>query len=94
MPEDNKQEKQPYEETVESAKLFEDIEQSRIKQAAEKPSEQEGSKQPSSEEQDKAAEPSIGELFSTLVRMSPEDKIRIESDSIGSLFKKYINKRG
>ncbi len=39
-------------------------------------------------------EPSIGELFSKLVRMSPQDKIRIEQDSIGSLFKKYISKRG
>jgi hypothetical protein len=39
-------------------------------------------------------EPSIGELFSKLVKMSPPDKIRIEQDSIGSLFKKFITKRG
>ena len=40
------------------------------------------------------AEPSIGALFSKLVKMSPQEKIRIEKDSIGSLFKKYISKRG
>ena len=40
------------------------------------------------------AEPSIGALFSKLVKMSPQEKIRIEKDSIGSLFKKYIGKRG
>jgi len=39
-------------------------------------------------------EPSIGELFSKLVKMSPPEKIRIEQNSIGSLFKKFITKRG
>jgi len=37
-------------------------------------------------------EPSIGELFFKLVKLSPEDKVRIEEGSIGALFKKYLQK--
>ena len=105
----DEQQKKPYDETMESAKLFEDIKQSKAKQASntkghlkaqpakaapQTSAEREGPDRPSPGEKGKATEASIGELFSNLVKMSPQEKIRIEDHSIGSLFKKYLSKRG
>lgn len=106
---DDNQEKRPYEETVKSAGLFEEIEESTAKQESvpgaslESLAEQMESEAPGAEgsssqafpsETPEPSEPSIGELFSQLVRMAPKEKVRIEDHSIGSLFKKYFTKRG
>lgn len=106
---DDAQEKRPYEETVKSAGLFEEIEESTAKQESvpgasleslaeriesESPGEEVRSAKPSRSETPEPSEPSIGELFSQLVRMAPKEKVRIEDHSIGSLFKKYFTKRG
>ena len=37
-----------------------------------------------------AADDTIGKLFQNVVKHSPISKIRLEEDSIGALFKKYI----
>jgi len=127
---DGEQENVPYEETLEAAKMLEEIGESLGKQAsseeklAEKSSEglveageksdelgaasappgtvegaetakrSTGSEEASPGEKGERGEPSIGELFSNLVKMSPPEKIRLEEGSIGSLFKKFIGKRG
>jgi hypothetical protein len=109
---DDVQEKRPYEETVKSAGLFEDIEESKAKQASAPgadlesladeiesglPGEEGPSPLPRESGETPAlqpSEPSIGELFSKLVKMAPKEKVRIEDHSIGSLFKKYFTKRG
>jgi hypothetical protein len=122
---DREQENRPYEETLEAAKILEEVARSAGKKpsprAKGKPASQTGAlraaKLPdeSSEEGAQAGERTggteagralspgqkeqpggvrIGELFSNLVKMSPQEKIRVEEGSIGSLFKKYIGKRG
>ncbi len=102
----------PYKETLEAAKIFQEIARPAPRpradtqpkpgdaasgasaapaaptQAAPKPG------PPSPEAAKEAREPSIGELFSKLVKMSPPEKMRLEKDSVGSLFRKYITKRG
>ncbi|NQT84049.1 hypothetical protein HQ563_13570 [bacterium] len=106
---DGQRENEPYDETVEAAKMLEDIAQSSRKQSASpekkahtlesrpdrevKPHLRGGSKHPSLVGKEEPGEPSIGELFSGVVKMSPQEKVRIEEGSIGSLFKKYIEKR-
>lgn len=42
------------------------------------------------EDQTPAADDTIGKLFQNVVKHSPISKIRLEEDSIGALFKKYI----
>jgi len=93
---------QPYDETLDAAKIFEEITASSgekppspVAGAEELNVERESARleEPSPGEKQKPAEPSIGELFSGLVKMSPPEKIRLEEGSIGSLFKKYIGKR-
>jgi hypothetical protein len=37
--------------------------------------------------------PSIGELFKPVVKHSPPSKIRIEADSIGALFHRFVEQR-
>lgn len=106
---DDVQQKRPYEETVRSAGLFEDIEESKAgqKSAPEAtleslademeskfPGEGASSPQPSPAATPEPSEPSIGELFSPLVKIAPKEKVRIENDSIGSLFRKYFTRRG
>jgi hypothetical protein len=134
---DEEPKKRPFDETLESARLFDEISKSAGKQPAslgrgqnasgtrgdgpikstksisEKPAhagEKSGAEAVSSAEAEaakagsgsekatpaatrKPGEPSIGELFSGLVKMSPPDKIRLEKGSIGSLFEKHIGKR-
>ncbi len=106
MEADRQPESEPYDETVEAARMLEEIDQSSggaPKQAPEgsevsktegavaaAPGEQ-ASPAPASEGE-RETETSIGELFSNLVKMSPPDKIRVEKGSIGFVFKKYIEK--
>ena len=104
MEADRQPEGEPYDETVEAARMLEEIDQSSgvtPEQAPEGPeaSKTEGTVSAARGEQVSPApedegetETSIGELFSNLVKMSPADKIRVEKGSIGSLFKKYIEK--
>ncbi len=111
---DPERENRPYEETLEAARLLEEMTRSAGKPPASPqneppPSKTEtdrgaplGAERPEGPEgavptpggKEKPAERSIGELFSKLVKMSPPDKILVEKGSIGSLFKKYIGKRG
>jgi hypothetical protein len=131
---EGRQESQPYDETLDAAKIFENISRSAAKKSRQSgntqqtpetkdepeedltgeqkdapnttvtpPGQAGGDKaasrpttsdRPLLDKKEQPTEQSVGELFSKLVRMSPEDKIRIEQDSIGSLFKKYITKRG
>lgn len=109
MDHDKQRESRPYDETVEAAKMLEEISESSARpspspkslQASEQKAvassegeadRERGSKQSPSAGGDEPAGTSIGELFSNLVKMSPPDKIRVEKGSIGSLFKKYIEK--
>lgn len=99
-------EDRPYEETLHAARVFKEIARSAGDKPApsdvgktdsrpsgptvptNQPEKTESGTLPPGKE--KPSEPSIGELFSKLVKTSPPGKIRIEEGSIGSLFKKYI----
>ncbi len=87
---DAEQGNRPYEETLEAAKILEEVARS----AGKKPAPSAKEKCPSSGQKEQPGGVCIGELFSNLVKMSPQEKIRIAEGSIGSLFKKYIGKHG
>ncbi len=122
---DGEQGNRPYEETLEAAKILEEVARSAGKkpapsakgkhpsetgalgtaklpdesseeraQAGERSDVIEAGRAPSSGQKEQPGGVCIGELFSNLVKMSPQEKVRIEEGSIGSLFKKYIGKRG